>query len=582
MSRYFNFFVLIGVILLLVVLFYKVMASFFVPLFLALLLVIIFRPVHVWYLERCGKRHAVAAILTTTSILLLVLAPLALLFGLAATEGHTMVRRLSSESFATQALKMRDSTGLTIPAVEELRSVENRLNEMSIAVSRIERDQLLRQIRSAKATNAQMSAAAGLSTEAKEPPAPSLSIPIFSVATTEDAWTYYLFELDKLATTVENEQTLEAEAKTPKEPLPDQVNPTPDSSDQSSDAEAGVDETATNTDATNEEPQTDSLTPALTSEQQYRVMIRAFDNFKTAYCGGKSWAWLKLMANPTPKEAEEYTRAITEFLRVQLLSLGGATTAFLGKLMLGLTIMILALYFFLLDGAGMIKNLRYLSPLDDEHERELIEEFDRVSRAVVLATLLSALAQGALAGIGFFFVGMDNVFLLTMLTICFAMVPFFGAASVWVPVCVWLYFIENRMGAAIGLAIYGFAVVSMVDNVIKPFVLHGQSNIHPLVALLSVLGGVTALGPIGILIGPMIVAFLQTMLKILQRELSQLDQESGDSPKVEFAGAGQIIAEDDMSALPKEASAATKAGTQNPASSSTLPPKPNRSKKKRK
>ncbi|MEM9412746.1 MAG: AI-2E family transporter, partial [Planctomycetota bacterium] len=69
------------------------------------------------------------------------------------------------------------------------------------------------------------------------------------------------------------------------------------------------------------------------------------------------------------------------------------------------------------------------------------------------------------------------------------------------------------------------------DNFIKPLVLHGQSNLHPLFALLSILGGVSALGPIGILIGPMIVAFLQTLLKLLQRELVTLDQAINDQAK---------------------------------------------------
>ena len=63
----------------------------------------------------------------------------------------------------------------------------------------------------------------------------------------------------------------------------------------------------------------------------------------------------------------------------------------------------------------------------------------------------------------------------------------------------------------------------MADNFIKPYILHGETNLHPLLALLSVIGGVAALGPIGILIGPMVVVFLQTLLKILQRELSLMD-----------------------------------------------------------
>ena len=75
------------------------------------------------------------------------------------------------------------------------------------------------------------------------------------------------------------------------------------------------------------------------------------------------------------------------------------------------------------------------------------------------------------------------------------------------------------------MAVYGFGVVSMADNVIKPWILQGQSKLHPLLALLSVLGGVQALGPIGILIGPMVVAFLQVLLMMLQREIMSLDAE---------------------------------------------------------
>lgn len=188
--------------------------------------------------------------------------------------------------------------------------------------------------------------------------------------------------------------------------------------------------------------------------------------------------------------------------------------------------MIVSFYFFLLDGKSMINAFKRLSPLDDEHEQELVDQFSKVSRAVVVATLLSALVQGLLAGVGFYFADLESIFLLTVLSAVLAMVPFLGAASVWVPCALYLYFIDNNMTAAIGLAIYGAAVVSMADNVIKPLVLHGQSKLHPLFAFLSVIGGLAMLGPIGILIGPMIVAFLQTLLEILHSEVRELKQNS--------------------------------------------------------
>jgi predicted PurR-regulated permease PerM len=119
--------------------------------------------------------------------------------------------------------------------------------------------------------------------------------------------------------------------------------------------------------------------------------------------------------------------------------------------------------------------------------------------------------------------GLGSVALLTMLTMLFALIPFIGGTAIWLPCCLWL-FLEGRVTAAVLLTLYSAVIVSMADNVIKPWVLRGQSNLHPLLALLSVLGGAKALGPIGIVVGPMAVAFLQALLKMLQMELRQFDQ----------------------------------------------------------
>jgi predicted PurR-regulated permease PerM len=150
---------------------------------------------------------------------------------------------------------------------------------------------------------------------------------------------------------------------------------------------------------------------------------------------------------------------------------------------------------------------------------------------VVVATLLSAVVQGTLAGIGYSFALSHEapVFLLTALTMATALVPFVGAAAVWICVAGWVYLygehvvngqlIQGDPRTAIILAIYCTIVVSGIDNVIKPLILHGQSKLHPLLALLSILGGVQVLGPVGILVGPMLVSFLQALLNMLRKEL---------------------------------------------------------------
>ncbi len=236
-----------------------------------------------------------------------------------------------------------------------------------------------------------------------------------------------------------------------------------------------------------------------------------------------------MVANPAPGEFAEFVTSFRGSLQDMVLQLSTATGGVLAQLLIGLGIMMLSVYFFLLDGPAMTETLMRLSPLDDDYERQLLMEFDRTSRAVVLASMLSALAQGILAAIAFYFLDFNSVVLLFLITCLMALVPFLGAASVWVPCALWLGAVDQNWGAAIGLAIYGTLVISSIDNVIKVFVLHGRSQLHPLFALLSVLGGVTVFGPIGILVGPMVVVFLQTLLEILNHELRERDENAEES-----------------------------------------------------
>ena len=245
---------------------------------------------------------------------------------------------------------------------------------------------------------------------------------------------------------------------------------------------------------------------------------------------------------------DELLRRTTEYIGPFVLA--GVQTA-LGML-LGLVIMVISLYFFLADGPAMINTLMQLSPLDEEHELELLARFGQISRSVVVATLLSAIAQGVAAGIGYYVVLPSDapIFLLTAVTMVFAIVPFIGAAGVWVFVCLGLMAWGGGDGQApgsnwptvLGFAVYCAVVVSGLDNVIKPYVLHGQANLHPLLALLSILGGVKVLGPVGILVGPMLVSFLQALLNIFQREVDRWENPNKRLPN-KLSPAAEALAE---------------------------------------
>jgi predicted PurR-regulated permease PerM len=493
-ARYFSFIFLLGVIGLVGMIFYWVMARFLIPLFLAALLVVIFRPLHRWVLKQTRGRQALAAMLTTLSVLLAVLVPIALLIVMAAAEGRDVLKQMANREILRDIRDARAKLSLDLPNANQVRDIDARfltLQTMSIADRsdlESQSSELFEIVGASNKIATDQAYSPKKLSEGQNEDGPKLK-------EIKERWREYYQRLDE---TKELQRKLLAEKQNG-----------------------------------NDETDEDAIDQYNSTLHDYRAMVdrtsQSFDAFKYKLLGGRTRAFAIEFLNPTDEKLQGYATSGGQFLKDQVVRFGGFAGSVLGSLLLGSAIMIISLYFFLLDGPAMLESFRGLSPLDDEHEVALADEFANVSRAVVVATLVSALAQGVLAGIGFYFTGFEAIFLLTVLSAVLAMVPFVGAAAVWIPCALYLYFVDNNMTAAIGLGIYGVAVISMADNFIKPFVLHGTSNLHPLLALLSVLGGVTALGPIGILIGPMVVVFLQTLLKILQRELATMDGAPSES-----------------------------------------------------
>ena len=454
MARLVSFLVLLLILVLITFLFFRVMASFMLPLFLAALLVVVFHPLYQWTLERCWKQRYVAATLTTIMVLLSVLAPAVLVFTLAGAQGASLATQVRGTNVREKLDELRKQYSLDIPLRRELNSI----NVALVAC----REQLN------NGSIPDYSRVHGLGQYVDK---------IEHWRTEGDGKALGLFaDPDPLRTQLEIVRT--ANANSPE------------------------------------------------AEQALNDAIAEFRIYKRDLLGGGVTSFIKETVNPSDEQIDELMKGYYE----PIISQGKETAILAGKLLLGTLVMIATLFFLFAEGSRILDGAIRLSPLEERYVRELVNEFDRVCRAVVAATLLSAVAQGILAGIGFYVAGFyvpglqQSVALLMLLTMVLAMVPFTGAATVWVPVSLYIWLYAGQTGTAVGLGLYGALVVSTADNFIKPMVLHGQSNLHPLLALLSVIGGIQSLGPIGILVGPMVVVFLQTLLKILQRELITMDK----------------------------------------------------------
>jgi len=562
MARYISFAVLLAILALIGILFYRVMIGFFVPVFIAVVLVVVFQPLHRWVLKKVKNKTHLAASLTTLMIVASVLVPAGVVVGLAAVQGIKLLDEFNESNIrlGLSRLRSNDFVNLESPAALQFRSIDAKLAEIKKVVSestsyaevtdpkgrmagdiadvRLRLDEIPLAILShAKEKGANHSKANGKK-PAKDPGDPMLkqkvdaylqstfekvqqltvSLPKFlGNDPTDNELAEHLDDLREKAGTIKSQiiaiEGLDpasmAHASSVRSALIDQ---TLESSFVAAQLNASMDRLAPS-DVGNLNSLQESVWNVNSTWQISRETL----------LGGRIVGTLKEIANPSPEQVRQTLDNAFAYLQPKLISFGGGSVAFVIKLLVGLTILLVSLYFFLCDGPSMVKTLMELSPLDNRYEEELLAEFDRTSRAIVLATILSAVAQGLAAGLAYFFLGAPSAFLLTALTIVCALIPFVGTAIVWVPVALYMAFYQEKIPNAIGLAVYALLIVGTIDNLIKMLILHGQSQLHPLLALLSVLGGMQALGPIGILIGPLAVTLLQTTLSILRRELSEFN-----------------------------------------------------------
>lgn len=208
-----------------------------------------------------------------------------------------------------------------------------------------------------------------------------------------------------------------------------------------------------------------------------------------------------------------------------LIALGGSLfTGVLGAL-LDLVLMLFLLFFFLRDGEAMLDRLVFLIPMEEGRKAHLLDHLSSVTKAVVLGALLTAFTQGALVGIGFAIVGLPSPVVFAVLASGAALVPLIGTAIVWAPAAVVLAS-QGHAGAAIFLAIWGVVVVASVDNFVRPLLISGRAQISTLPVFIGLLGGISAFGPIGMFLGPVLVALVLALLRFAEESRGHVSSQS--------------------------------------------------------
>ncbi|MBP9701565.1 MAG: AI-2E family transporter [Candidatus Pacebacteria bacterium] len=181
-------------------------------------------------------------------------------------------------------------------------------------------------------------------------------------------------------------------------------------------------------------------------------------------------------------------------------------------------ILLIALYYMLRDGGNLKKSIIAMSPLLDAYDEEIFEKLERAIFSVVRGSLGVSVVQGLLTMLGFWIFGIPNPVLWGSLAAIASLIPGIGTALVLIPAAIYLY-VTGAVVMSVGLLIWAVLAVGLVDNFLGPYLVQQGVHIHEFLILLSVVGGLSFFGPIGFILGPLILSLLFALLEIYQQHL---------------------------------------------------------------
>ena len=192
----------------------------------------------------------------------------------------------------------------------------------------------------------------------------------------------------------------------------------------------------------------------------------------------------------------------------------------LANLGIGLSIMMFLMYYFLKDGKKLVRWVKDVSPLPEELEITLLDEVSNTTYAVIKGHLFVSIAQAVIAGFGLWIFGVSNPGFWTFIMMILGLLPIIGSMLVWLPAAGFLALTDPISGLM--LAIYGFVIVGMSDNFLRPFFVDRGTDLHPAVIILGVIGGVILIGAPGLFIGPVVFGIMKSILTVFMENYEQL------------------------------------------------------------
>ena len=257
-------------------------------------------------------------------------------------------------------------------------------------------------------------------------------------------------------------------------------------------------------------------------------------NFAKIMCGNPEWKSCKslqfLVGFLPNKNLDYYIQSSIEKITGFIIDNVYSFIYSIPSILLNIFVLAFVIYYLLKDGQIISRRIVGILPLKEAHKKNVFEMFHKATYAVFYSNIAVAIVQGALGGIGFFALGVPSPVLWGAVMAIFALVPYFGSAIIWLPAAINMIFegyLQNNnslTAKGIALIIYGIIFISIVDNFLKPKIISSKSDIHPILVLLGVLGGLNLFGFLGLILGPIMLALLVTFVEIYEEEKAELEK----------------------------------------------------------
>lgn len=192
------------------------------------------------------------------------------------------------------------------------------------------------------------------------------------------------------------------------------------------------------------------------------------------------------------------------------------TATFNTVLMAMLTVF--TMFYLLKNGEDWKNGLIKLLPLSEKNIKEILTSLKNSVNRILKGSFFIAIVQGILAWIGLWIFGVPNPALWGVVAGMASFVPTLGTSIVFVPAILFLLFTGMQI-QALGLLLWAMLLVGMIDNILSPYIISKNTEVPSIFILFSILGGITLMGPIGILMGPLVLSLLYSLVAIYRKEI---------------------------------------------------------------